>query len=427
MSEPITYLGMPGYGNHTDHAGRSLWRARRNMDPVIVECRSGSLLGANFNQLWCSALNLAHQGHEVAYFAMLHSDIGAQDYWLDALIEELEAQQLDVLGVAVPIKDRRGMTSLALHKDGDPWMPFARLSMNEVYQLPETFTSEDVGHPLLLNTGCWVARFNLDWAKMVHFEINDRIVFNRACNRYQAQTEPEDWHFSRQLHEIGAPGSPTDGLRPLRIAATRKIAVRHRGEMDFDNTHAWGTQLYDSEAVACSPLPNFFPAEIDGWLTPQEGAALAELARGKRVLEIGSYCGRSTVCLARTAASVDAVDYFDGRGTPAPRDTLAEFGRNLARYGVGDKVTTRHPDEPLTGEYDLAFIDGAHDYEAVIADAMKALGVLAHGGVLAFHDYEPVHPGVMQAVNEMCVAGGALVQQVESLAIVKPAQSFQEV
>ncbi len=130
----------------------------------------------NFNELWCHALNLHHHGERVDYFAMLHDDIGPAKYWLDTLIEELETKQLDVLGVVVPIKDSRGMTSLALDHEDDPWMPFAKLSMHDVYELPETFTSEDVGRPLLLNTGCWVCKWNQDWARTVHFEINDRII-----------------------------------------------------------------------------------------------------------------------------------------------------------------------------------------------------------------------------------------------------------
>lgn len=416
---PHIVLGMPGYGKQTSAAGRGFWRACRDMSNVSNYYQAGSLLACNFNQLWCYALNLVHQGYPVKYFAMLHDDIGPEDYWLDKLIAELDAEQLDVLGVAVPIKDNRGMTSLALHRAGENWMPHSRLTMHDVYQLPETFTSDDIGHPLLLNTGCWVCRFDMAWATQVHFEINDRIVFNRAANRYQSQTEPEDWHFSRQLHEIGAPGSPTDGLRKLRIGATRKIAVNHLGEMDFTNTRAWGTQAFDSESTPISPVPNAFPLDINGWLTADEAKQLGELAKGERVLEIGSYCGCSTVCLARTARHVTAVDYFDGRATPDPVNTLEEFTANINRYGVADKVEICHPDAayPLP-EYDLAFIDGAHDYESVKRDIARALDVLADDGLLLFHDYDhPSHPGIRQAIAEL---GGEVLSVHDTLAVVRP-------
>ncbi len=415
---------MPGYGKQTSAAGRGFWRACRDMSGVWNAYQNGSLLASNFNQLWCLALNLVRSGQRVDYFAMLHDDIGPEDFWLDKAIGIMEAKNLDVLGVVAPIKDTRGMTSMALHKDDDDWMPLARLSMHDVYELPETFTSEDIGHPLLLNTGCWVARWNQEWCEKVSFRIQDRIVFNRAAGRYQAQTIPEDWDFSRQLHEIGR--GPTAHVKPLRIGATRAIALQLEGEMAFTNTRPWGSDPFDTETCTKSPVPNAFPRDIKGWLLPEEGKALAELARGKRVLEIGSYCGLSTVCMARTAEHVTAVDYFDGRATPKPADTHIEFWANLERHGVADKVTTCHPEAeiPLPA-YDLAFIDGAHDYEAVKADIARACEVLAPGGVLALHDYgQPVHPGIKQAVEELVAEGGSILSVHETIAVVRPPASI---
>lgn len=141
MKEPTNdrrvYLGMPGYGRMTAAAGVGLLRACANMDNVLCHYQCGSLLASNFNQLWCGALNLVTSGERVDYFAMLHDDIGPEPNWLDTLIDELEAKQLDILGVAVPIKDTRGETSLALHRDGDNWNPAGRLTMHDIHQLPD--------------------------------------------------------------------------------------------------------------------------------------------------------------------------------------------------------------------------------------------------------------------------------------------------
>ncbi len=411
-------LGMPGYGKQTAAAGRSLWLASRDMGSVSVEYSAGSLLACNFNKLWCTALNMVHRGEQLDYFAMLHDDIGAEDFWLDKLIAELEEKHLDVLGVAVPIKDTRGMTSIAIHHPGDNWEVECRLSMHDLYQLPETFTKADLaGQEILLNTGCWVAKWNQDWAKQVHFEINDRIVFDRPHNCFRPQVESEDWFFSRQLNDIG-----------LKVGCTRKIAVKHQGEMEYLNTHAWGSEIFDNESPMrdrkISPVPNAFPADIAGWLTPAEGAELSRLADGKRVLEIGSYCGLSTVMLARFAEHVTACDYFDGRGTPQPRNTLPDFTNNIARHGLTDKVVICHPDEsfPLP-EYDLAFIDGAHEYDAVKADIDKALMALAPDGLIVFHDFNhPSHPGVEQAAREC----GEVLSVTDTLAVVRPAGILME-
>lgn len=412
---------MPGYGRQTMAAGLAFWHACRDMSGVTCDQRSGSLLAANFNQIWCYALNAVHHGRRVDYFAMLHDDVGAEEFWLDTLIDELEEKELDVLGVVVPIKDTRGVTSIALDREGESWFPWCKLTMHDVYQLPETFTSDDVGRPLLLNTGCWVMKWNQDVCRQLHFEINDRIVFNESLGGYQSQTEPEDWNFSRQLHEIGhTPDS--QGMRPLRIGATRKIRVEHCGEMNFTNTRAWGTDHFDTELMTRSPVPGAFPYDILGWLLPEEGAKLAELATGKRVLEIGSFCGLSTVCMARTAEHVTAIDYFDGRGTSVRGDCRPLFDESLRRHGVTDKVTACHPEAELPfDEYDLVFIDGAHDVGSVRADIKRALSVVASDGLVVFHDYSiGIDKGVDAAVDEFLESGATLVSQTKSLAVVKP-------
>lgn len=411
---------MPGYGKQTMAAGLAFWHACRDMSGVINGQRNGSLLAANFNKLWCSALNAVHRGHRVDYFAMLHDDVGPGEFWLDALIDELEEKDLDVLGVVVPIKDQRGVTSIALAGD-DPWRPFCKLTMHDVYQLPETFTSEDVGgRQLLLNTGCWVMRWNQDVCRQLHFEINDRIVFDEDINGYRTDTEPEDWNFSRQLHEIGSTPD-SHGMRPLRIGATRKIHVEHCGDMNFTNSRAWGTDTFDKELMTRSPVPDAFPHDVEGWLDVEEGRQLAELARGKQVLEIGSYCGRSTVCLARTAEHVTAVDFFDTPGVEFYRDYSEKFDKSLERHGVAHKVTKHRPEDELSGEFDFAFIDGAHDYDSVTRDIEKVLAVLVPGGLIAFHDYRNgIDPGVDKAVGELLGGGAEMVSLTKSLAVVRP-------
>ena len=415
---PKIFLGMPGYGQQTAAAGRGLWRASQQMDEVAVVYRQGSLLAANFNGLWCDALNMKHRGAEIKYFAMLHDDIGPADFWLDTLIAELEAKNLDMLGVVVPIKDTRGVTSIAV--DGDTtWRPKFRLTQKEVHSLPETFTSEDVGGPLLLNTGCWVCRFDSDWVRKVHFTINDRIVFNIALDRYEPETESEDWYFSRLCHEL-----------QLKIGATRKVAVMHRGGMDFSSQNQWG-QEFDEAMVTESQLPFRMPEEVGGWLHREEGKALAELAKGKRVLEIGSFQGLSTICMARTANHVTAMDYFDGRATPIPGSTFEVFNHNCIRHNVADKITIANPDSDLTGnQYDLIFIDGDHSYEAVAKDIQKTLPLLKPDGLLAFHDYRThlnefegdnaFDEGVTNAVNELISNGGEIIARHKTLCIVRP-------
>jgi SAM-dependent methyltransferase len=147
-----------------------------------------------------------------------------------------------------------------------------------------------------------------------------------------------------------------------------------------------------------------FPADIPGWLTPLEGATLAALAAGRDVLEIGSWQGRSTVCLARPAKHVTAVDHFRGDAGTGPADgTEAAFRANLDRYGVAGKVTVHACDAaaaPLAdAAFDLAFVDGAHDYASVARDLAIAARCVRPGGVIACHDWN--YPEVRRAAADV--------------------------
>src|SRR4029077_11328726 len=72
----------------------------------------------------------------------------------------------------------------------------------------------------------------------------------------------------------------------------------------------------------------------EGWLTSAEAAALAEIAAGKTVLEIGAWLGRSTVALARSARLVVSVDHHHGPPYDGNGSTLQRFLSNLERLGI---------------------------------------------------------------------------------------------
>lgn len=181
-----------------------------------------------------------------------------------------------------------------------------------------------------------------------------------------------------------------------------------------------------------------FPEDVPGWLTKAEGGALHSAATGKRVLEIGSYLGRSTICLAYGAERVVNIDAFDGRNCPPPAPTLAAFDANLVRYGVREKVSTwiGTPEDHLGDNFPhnvqpfgLAFIDGDHRFLAVLRDARLCQRHLQPEGLLAFHDYmSPRDPGVAVAVHLILALGGEMVDTVGTVAFVRaPAEPIPEV
>ncbi len=128
---------------------------------------------------------------------------------------------------------------------------------------------------------------------------------------------------------------------------------------------------------------SLLPDGVEGWLTEAQAARLDRAAGrvppGGRIVEIGSFHGRSAIVLARAAAAdveVVAIDPHLGsdRGpreieadTSRGEADLARFRANLERFGVAERV--RHvrrrsqeagPDVP--GPIDLLYIDGAHRY-----------------------------------------------------------------
>jgi predicted O-methyltransferase YrrM len=143
-------------------------------------------------------------------------------------------------------------------------------------------------------------------------------------------------------------------------------------------------------------------------LTLNEARALARLAAGRDVLEIGSAYGFSAAVMAAAGARhVTAVDPHAWLGS---HEAMVS---NLAACGQSGRVTIIRapsgevlPDLPPQG-FGLAFIDGDHAYEAVMADVKGVLPLLREGGVLACHDMgeDCCCPGVRQALAELFPAG----------------------
>lgn len=157
---------------------------------------------------------------------------------------------------------------------------------------------------------------------------------------------------------------------------------------------------------------------VRGFLDPAEGAALYEAAlaaapRGP-CLEIGSYCGKSTVYLGsacqRAGGVLFAVDHHRGSEEHQPgeewhdpalfdagsgrMDSFREFRRTLARAGLEDTVVpvvapTRLAARAWRTPVSMLFIDGGHSLQAALDDYRCWSPWLLPGGVLAIHDIFP--------------------------------------
>ncbi len=163
---------------------------------------------------------------------------------------------------------------------------------------------------------------------------------------------------------------------------------------------------------------------IEGWLEEDEAdlliAAVQSACRlgheGGSIVEIGSYCGRSTVVLARTArffaegVMVYAIDPHDGKvgavdqGLQSGRPTLQRFQRNITNAGVAgivELIQKRSWEVHWSRPISFLFIDGLHDYVSVARDFRHFASWVVEGGYVAFHDYADYYPGVKAFVNEL--------------------------
>jgi predicted O-methyltransferase YrrM len=149
----------------------------------------------------------------------------------------------------------------------------------------------------------------------------------------------------------------------------------------------------------------------EGWLLPSEGAWLFRAARSLpkngNIVEIGSFKGRSTCCLAlgcrETNRRVFGIDTFDG-GPDLPKlNSLPDFRHNLERCGVSAYVETIVEHSGVAAKIwkkpiHLLFIDGSHSYEDVLADFAGFFPHVVPGGIVAFHDVRNESwPGVAKA------------------------------
>jgi predicted O-methyltransferase YrrM len=146
------------------------------------------------------------------------------------------------------------------------------------------------------------------------------------------------------------------------------------------------------------------------------------------VVEIGSYCGGSTVVIAREAAQrapgarVFAVEPFSAEGARYQRNYEALFDANVAEWGVGGSIEkikklSHAAAAGWKAPIDFLYVDGDHSYEAVVRDVRNFVPFVREGGVFAFHDYKPGKDGVRRAVDELVAPHHPKLFQAGSLAV----------
>ena len=155
-----------------------------------------------------------------------------------------------------------------------------------------------------------------------------------------------------------------------------------------------------------------------GFMPPDEGRALYETALAYApvgpIVEIGTYCGKSTIYLAAAARQFDqtvvTVDHHHGSEEHQPGwefhdtslidpetgriDTLPQFRATMAAAGLEDDVVavvgrSDRVAQVWRGLLGMVFIDGGHTDEAARADYESWAPKVTMGGALVIHDVFP--------------------------------------
>jgi len=122
-----------------------------------------------------------------------------------------------------------------------------------------------------------------------------------------------------------------------------------------------------------------------------------------RYLEVGTFYGANLFSVGRTYAThpesqmvcIDPwVDYIDYPEYKEEQPTIYQtFLRNLETSGQKEKITVSrgfsHSEIPKLEDssFDIIYIDGNHEPDYVLEDAVLAFRKLKHGGWLIFDDY----------------------------------------
>ena len=158
--------------------------------------------------------------------------------------------------------------------------------------------------------------------------------------------------------------------------------------------------------------------DVKGFLSDKEAKKLQELFlnvhRLGSVLEIGTYCGKSTLNFAMVAKKIDGFIYTVDHHTGSEEhqlgeeyhdedlydrrlekfNTLPEFLKNLRSSNLGKYIIpilskSSEASKTFSETISLLFIDGGHSLEAALSDYNSWKEKICSGGLLVIHDVFP--------------------------------------
>lgn len=213
---------------------------------------------------------------------------------------------------------------------------------------------------------------------------------------------------------------PGRGSRPRVIRLAREFGYDHRvGPLPTL------PQADVTDVVQDVPIRVREPLAADGNVTLLELTVLDSLVaarRPKRVFEIGTFDGRTTLNLAANVPPGAVVHTLDlpSAGDPAlpvhsddrpfiRKSQQGTRGRRFQGAPEQDGIVQLEGDSasfdflPYARMMDFVFVDGSHSYDYVRSDSLNALDLATPGAMIVWHDYGEWE-GVTRALNELSSA-----------------------
>lgn len=217
--------------------------------------------------------------------------------------------------------------------------------------------------------------------------------FAMGVDKVRGRYTTEDFAFCQRWRDIGG-----------ALWVYPDIDFDHIGKKAYSgNYHEYLLTLPGSRIERAKDVP--------GWMTIRELHWLAgQAAKRERIVEIGSWMGRSTTALAQsTKGIVYAVDTWEGSAehvdimkSLTPDNLFKAFQHHTA--DLGNIIPIRKPSleavKEMIDDLDMVFIDGSHDYDNAKADILAWKSKLRAGGLLCGHDFT-YSEGVTRAVKEL--------------------------
>ncbi|HEX2818678.1 MAG TPA: class I SAM-dependent methyltransferase [Streptosporangiaceae bacterium] len=183
---------------------------------------------------------------------------------------------------------------------------------------------------------------------------------------------------------------PTGGKRGVKLRnAPAQASNTCRLLLAAASPHAPTGKLHRSLGLRALMIEGFLSREQGAWF----GRLLAADAAITRIIEVGFNAGHSSCAFLAAREDVTVVSFdlgLHGYVTRAKQYIDKAFpGRHTLVIGDSRETLPRYRADHPAAVFDLAFVDGGHDYDVARADLVTILPMIRPSGLIVMDDVMP--------------------------------------